>query len=490
MHQAMAPRRSRGGWRLTLALALASAFPLVTLAQSARKGASDDEPKAKASSKADDSAKEKDKEAKDKDDGGEAPAPKADPDVYLDPRARDLMENSFPELFKNDGGFGLDQLTKQVLLMARGTQPYDRNVITRFLRGQVSRLTSHRNIEAMMASPDEVAQKKIKPPEVQAISAAGTDLTDPLKAADSVKNSSFKRDYTAALLDKDIVPKLLSNHLYARTQAMLALSQTGEPQALDAFLAAIKDKDQPLSVKVLAFDGITNVARGGRRTVEPAIRAAQALALFLAGGEGDPFWPAQAHALQALGSLRLSTVDQNSGKFELAALAQSYLADTKRHPEVRANAAWALGMMRIIGQNAAQFNYPMIAQDMGQLAADLADRALAANIVATKQKDPTDVADYLTGLLVYQVGYALNRDPEIPNSGLVNSQSIGMKDKTAVQAVQKAVQAAASAAVELHRAVGAQATGVQKTLEARIKDLRTTLGKNAPAKRDLVLASP
>jgi hypothetical protein len=471
-------------------LALAAAFPLAAVGQSARKSAKDDEPKAK-TSKAEDTAKDKD--AKDKGDGGEAPAPKADPDVYLDSRARDVMENSFPELYKNENIFGLDQVTKQVLLMARGTQSYDRNMVARFLHQQSQRLTSHRNIEALMAPPSEVADKKIKPDVVQAIADAGTDLIDPIKAATAVNNTTFKRDYTAALLDKDILPKLLANHLFARTQAMLALSQTGEPQALDTFIATIKDKDQPLSVKVLAVDGITNIARGGRRAVEPpqtAIKAAQALALFLSSEEVEPFWPAQSHALQGLGSLRLSTVDQNSGKFELAALAESYLADTKRHPEVRANAAWALGMMRIIGEKDRQFNYPLIAHDMGDLAADLGDRALAANVVALKSKDPTDVADYLTGLLVYQVSYGLNRDPEIPNSGLVNAQAISLKDKSAAQAIMKSVQAVAAAAVELHRAAGAQAPGAQKAMEARIKELKATLAKNAPAKRDLVLASP
>lgn len=498
MHQAMAPRPSRGGWRILLTLALAAAFPLSGAAQSARKGADGDEPKAKAS-KADAKAKGKDDAAKDRDDGGEAPAPKADPDVFLDPLARDAMQNAFPELFKNENVAGVlaDRALKDILLMARGSQPYDAKKVAAFLRQQAARLTSHRNIDAMTMSPDDVADKKISKDIVDSISDAGSALVEPIKAAAATGNNSFRRDFTAALLDKDILPRLLTNHLYARTQAMVALSQTGEPAALETFINVLRDKDQPLSVKILAADGIANIARGGRRAVEPpqtAISAAKAVAFFLGGGEADPFWPAQAHGLKALGALRLATVDQNAGRFELAALAEGYLADPKRHPEVRADAAWALGMMRISGQKERQFNYPLVAHDMGQLAAELADRALAANVVALsgKEKDPTDVADYLTGLLVYQVFFGLNRDPDVQNSGLLNAPALAqnLKDKSAVQDILKDVRATAAAAVELHRAAGSLAADAQKALEARIKALKATLEKNAPAKRDIILAAP
>ena len=53
-----------------------------------------------------------------------------------------------------------------------------------------------------------------------------------------------------------------------------------------------------------------------------------------------------------------------------------FLPNPEIRPEVRAEAAWALGMMRV-SQASGTFNYPLIAYYIGEVAADLGERVAA-----------------------------------------------------------------------------------------------------------------
>src|SRR5207249_4186696 len=112
----------------------------------------------------------------------------------------------------------------------------------------------------------------------------------------------FRTVYTQTLLK--VMPDLLKNHLFARTEAMIVLSRVGDPQALDLLIAQLDDPNQVMMVKLLAAVGLTNIVQGGKKPLDAntAARASKALADFLTR-EPDTFWMAQVRALEALGAL-------------------------------------------------------------------------------------------------------------------------------------------------------------------------------------------
>ena len=102
----------------------------------------------------------------------------------------------------------------------------------------------------------------------------------------------------------------------------------------------------------------------------------------------------------------------------MASAALERLADPKARPEVRAWAAWALGLMRVNPQ-LAKYNYSLIAHYVGLLAADLGDK------IAEVASENPEQAQYWTGLLLYQVYPALTGQPGVRDSGLLNFPNVG-----------------------------------------------------------------
>ena len=154
----------------------------------------------------------------------------------------------------------------------------------------------------------------------------------PVTVTRAGNNDGFVKAYTRGLVE--VMPDLLKNHLYARIESMIALSRTGDAQAVETFVCRLDDPNQVVMVKLLAANGLANVAQDGKKDVDTqtASRAGKALADFLTR-EQDTFWPAKVRALKALGALRQpSTV---RGNFEMASAAMALLSDPKARPDVR-----------------------------------------------------------------------------------------------------------------------------------------------------------
>ena len=166
----------------------------------------------------------------------------------------------------------------------------------------------------------------------------------------------------------------------------------------------------------------------------------------------------------------------------MASAALERLADPNARPEVRAWAAWALGLMRVNPQLAG-YNYSLIAHHVGLLAADLGDK-----IAEAASENPAQ-AQLWTGLLLYQVYPSLTGQPNVRDSGLLNFPNVGAH-ASFIKQLSDRVQAVSVAAVTLTRAAGGLVPKQQKELSNQVATLRTFLTKSAPADRKLLPDGP
>ncbi len=217
--------------------------------------------------------------------------------------------------------------------MAAKQQAVDAKVFPDYVKHQIAELTSRTNIDAMLKSDAKSEGAK-------AIEDAGSKLINPLVLATQSDNAVFRSEFAKALIA--VAPEVMKNHLFARTQLIMALSRAQDPVALPVLISQIQDPKQPASIKLLAAVGLTNLARGGRwseANPAEAMKAAQAVAVFLRD-EPETFWPVQVKILQALGDLRQASADLQQPKGEFAAAALKVLADPKTNLAARAWAAW------------------------------------------------------------------------------------------------------------------------------------------------------
>ena len=173
---------------------------------------------------------------------------------------------------------------------------------------------------------------------------------------------------------------MLDKHLLTRIEAMIVLGNTRSPNAIDLFIKQLSNPDQTVWVKLWAARGLANVTQDGQIDLDAqrAMTAGKAVADFLER-EKDLPWPVQVRALEALGALRQSSAAPLQGTADMASAALERLADPKARPEVRAWAAWALGLMRVNPQ-LAKYNYSLIAHYIGLLAADLGDKIAGSGL--------------------------------------------------------------------------------------------------------------
>ncbi|HEV3165136.1 MAG TPA: hypothetical protein VGZ22_14010, partial [Isosphaeraceae bacterium] len=453
MALALAPRWSRG----LLSIVLVGLWPLVASAQSGKaapdtkKGGS--APAKKDESKAAPKGTTKGADAA-PDDGGPSDV---DPDAVVDPSQ--ARKQSLIEMYKDPRAVeALDvnkfkalppvaraPSRKEIQEMAQGGGNLNREVLQSFVNANVATLTAHTNLKALVdpEQPKEGAKESEIKANTSAINGrvkqlqdAAEGLIEPLTLSASSNNQRFRQEYNRLLLVA--LPKLLDNHLIARTEAMIILSKTADPDALPHFIKQLNDPNQVMMVKLSAAEGITNVAQHGRVKVDVgrANQAAKALSEYLQR-ESDTFWFAQMRALEALGSLRIATDMQGQNQCEMAGVALKFLADPDANPQLRATAAWALGMMNV--PSAARFNYALVAYHMGQAAADIADQ-----VIANTSSNP-DLADKLAGLLLYPIREGFYGEEGLKDAGLMNSPNMGPA-KSAVTGVASRVQDVAVAA--------------------------------------------
>ncbi len=477
MIKAFPPRRPRGSWWVALAVALSilPAGAISATAQDSNKSKKGGVPKPQDKEKSDsapDSARE-DAEKKAK---AVAAAEKAEaPDRWEDPRAEAALKNNFPSL----PPVTLPPADRNLVDQLAKGQPgqLDPEAVKRYVHYYASDLTNKTYLQALMdPAGDTFKAKKIE--------AATAELLKPLMVPQTASNAAFRRRYVETLVDT--FKPLWRGNLHARTMAMIVLSRSGDAQAIPVFVSQLNDPEQLAIVKLLSAVGITNVAQNGRRDLDSkdSILAAKALSDFLVR-EPDTFWPAQFRALEALGSVRQATDRPRDGKAEFADTALGFLVDSKAAPDVRAWAAWSLGMMDI-PQSVKNYNFPLVSHAIGQAAVDIGTRIAA---VPDLEKSRL-VRSRLANLLV-QLNQAFVGDPEIRNSGLLHSKhpSAG-PSMTSVMEFEKRVRAVTKASLELSAAVGDNVPKVKKSLIAALDDLRSLLAKPLASGKTLYQGGP
>ncbi|WZO96320.1 hypothetical protein EP7_003311 [Isosphaeraceae bacterium EP7] len=405
-------------------------------------------------------------------------------EVFKDPKTEAALVNTFKELRPPNPPLDLvgnpNDLSR-IRGWAGGSGQADKAFLQRYVDYWTAELTSHRNIKALLdppSQPKNASEASRNAAAARAIDRAATALIDPLTTAMATnpRNTAFLNAYVPILIST--LPKLLDNHFYARIQAMIVLGMTGSPDALDIYIKQLDDPEQSVWVKLWAARGITNAAQGGRGTLTDtarAIKAGQSLASFLDRETGAP-WPVRMRVVEAIGALRIPT-PLVSGKAEMVNAAMKLLSDPKERIEVRSQAAWSLGMMKI-APPLQGYNTNLAAYAIGRAAADLGDQ-----IVETHSSEGSQKAQQLTSMLLYQVYPALAGDPAVQGSGASKAQGA---DKAVVDQIVNQVKAVAAAAVRLSQAAGTTIEARKKDLSARVADLKATLDKNTPKDRRLV----
>jgi hypothetical protein len=161
----------------------------------------------------------------------------------------------------------------------------------------------------------------------------------------------------------------------------------------------------------------------------------------------------------------------------MATAAMRLLADAEARPEVRAEAARALGLMPISAA-VPRYNYALFAHTAGLLAADLG-ASVAANRPSNDAK-----AKYLAALLIGPVYQAFDGVPNARESGLLHIAQ--GESATYVQKVFDAVKPITAAALDLLNCGTRQIPDKRKELTARINALKGFLKSNPPPDRRLV----
>ena len=505
MVKAYAPRRSRGGPRARLAaFVLGVAWPMALLAQPGPpaprpKAAADAPPAAKAApapapaagaptradappvpravdvpaNKAGAPAAKKGPAEPPK--AAEAPQEdivKPGGDVHRDKRAEAVIQNI--KEYKPIKSGEPPPTRAQVEQWAQGAGIVDKNKLDYYVRAQAAAMTSQGVLNGLGAKKQANADAAVKANEdaLKAIERAFDDLIAPVTIASrrTPPYKEFLRDYAESTLK--VIPELLANHLVARIEGMIVLSRTGDERAVPTYIAQLRDPKQVIMVKILAAEGLTNVVRISRQVdAKASLEAAIALNEFL-NAEKDAIWWAHYRALEALGWLRQPATNPVTGRYDMIETAESFLADPKVRPEVRAWAAWAIGMMRVDNRG-ARINYTKIAGDIGKLAASLGDR-----ILAVKSVDPDDQAHELIALVVVPLYNALKGEPEQSRSGLINANALG-NAAAFVQGLEPLVKAEAIAAKQLGLAAGQQQhKSMHDALELAVKKLKDYLAQN------------
>jgi hypothetical protein len=283
----------------------------------------------------------------------------------------------------------------------------------------------------------------------------------------------------------ETLPKLLDNNLIARTEAAIILGQTGSRDTLPIFLKQLKDGKQTVQVKIWALRGIANVVNGGVQVsniqAAEAINAAKAISDFL-NDEANDFWFLQMRGLEALGSMRQAAMTTGLQKAEMAITAMKFLSNPNARPEVRAAAAWALGMMQV-NPATGRYNFPLVAYNTGRLTAELGE-----TINASFKLNPTR-SSYLTGLLVAPIYQTFNGVDGARESGLLHAPALG-EARGFVSRVADLASSVARSSVELVRAPNGQIADRQKDLGERVAALKDYLDKNPPKDFHLVPGGP
>ncbi|WP_165245886.1 hypothetical protein [Paludisphaera soli] len=404
----------------------------------------------------------------------EADGPPVDPsasrkaaalEVYKDPAVEPLLDpKKFPEIRAQRTA--TQQEIDQVKQMAvNPLAAVDVNVITNVVNGMIGQMTNTRNLQAVVDPASEQNASVSR-----AIQVATSNLLEPVFTSRSAKNSAFQAKYNQILLQK--LPPLLKHHLVARIQAMIILAQSANPDALKLFLDEIKNPTQTVWVKLWAFRGVTNIKLlANRLSASQESEAAKTIADQLLKNKAWPWW-VQHRGLEALTALRQGFMPTSPRTADMAAAAFAYLIDDSLRPEVRAEAALALGSMQITSA-VPKYNVEVVAYAAAQLAASLIEKigdGFTENRTRSQQ---------LTTVLVGPVLQAFEGQPGVRDSGLLNSPALA--NKADVQKYLDAMKIPSKTATALIGAPTGQIPALTAELKTKLAAFKAFLAKTPPA---------
>lgn len=427
-------------------------------------------------------------------------------EVLHDANAENALENSFPELPGVALNNGDDGAIQQQAAAKANPDPV---MIERWVKHFAAELTKKSSIGSLLAPESDGKQRASR-----GLDEAASKLMEPLRIAGATNppNTTFLGIYRDKL--RNNLPPLLDRHMFTRVQAIIVLALAADGQNAKLFVNQVANPDQLMIVKLWSLRGLSLITSSGQNEQaitgalqQDAIRAI--IAYISAKPDADPSsippWPAQVRALEALGSLRLSTLDILNNKAEATTAALAILADPKQRLESRAQAAWAVGMLRVPTQ-VKEYNFSLLAWHIGRVAVAIADEIertfntgiSAAVIDSAKEESAKDAqansaynitrVAYLADLIAFQAVPAFSGDPKARESGLnnvPNHPSIASA-RASIREIGTRVHALARTAIQLSRSVGVQVPDARKAFQAALKDLREYLEKNPPKSFALV----
>jgi hypothetical protein len=399
-------------------------------------------------------------------------------EVFKDPNAEEILDLKKFNPIRKPLARPTD--VEAVKAMAQDPNaPVDPTQIRRMVGGMVAQLTDTRNIQGLIDPPPGAPANS---PTIRAIEDATSALLEPLFVGRANRSSRFLAEYNRALLT-ELTP-LLKHHLVPRVQAMIVLGQSGNSEALKLFLDEIKNPKQTVWVKLWAIRGISNIKKNpaARLSASQEIDAARVIADLLENDKELP-WPVQLRALEAMANLRQGYIPSAPKGAEMATAAMRILADPNARPEVRAEAARALGMMQI-SSAVPGFNYTLIAYAAAQLAAQLGEQVAAKYSADKGTPLNATKAEYLTALLAGPVYQAFEGQTEVRDSGLLHGNAAAARNQ--IQGMLDQIKPIVRASLDLIRAPTGQLKARRKDLVDRVATLKEFLAKNAPANRHLV----
>jgi hypothetical protein len=399
-------------------------------------------------------------------------------EVFRDPNAEALLDvKKFPPLRYPPPMAGDIEAVKT--MAGDPNQPVDQVRIRRVVDGMVAKLTDTKNIQALIDPPPKLPPTS---PTARAIQDATATLLEPMITARNTRSTRFQAEYSRALIQR--MAPLLKHHLVPRIQAMIVLGQSGSPDAYKIFVDEIKNPQQTVWVKLWAMRGLTNIKlfSPNRLSASQEIEAARVIADLLSKNKYIP-WPVQLRGLETLAALRQGFVPTAAKNADMAEAAMGLLADPKLRPEVRAEAAKALGYMQISAV-VPNFNFPLVAHAAARLAAQIGEQ-IASNYSDKGAPINAVKAEYLASILVGPLYQTFDGQPQVRESGLLHTPAAAAT-RGEIQKILDATRPMAKAAIELVRAPTGQIKTRRAELIAQVAGLKEFLAKNSPANRHLV----
>ena len=250
------------------------------------------------------------------------------------------------------------------------------------------------------------------------------------------------------------LPPLLENHFFTRIAAMIVLSQTASPDAVDIFVKQLANPTQTVWVDLWAARGLTNIQQMGANKYSlgtpQAITASQGCCRLPRAREG-PAVAGPVSRRRSAGGAAAGGHDPipQKGQPEMATTATKFLTDPDGRIEVRAEAGWAMGMLQVPA-GIAGYNFPMIGYTVGEIAAILGER------IHDVHPSNVNQAELYTGMLITQIYQAFEGIAEARESGLLKTPHPAARQaSTMLKQVSDKIKPVSAAA----REAGARAGG-------------------------------